>query len=138
MPCRSCQVGIYLAEDQELTLARSWHEQCKGKGCDCECPKRRGLLLRLWPFRRTHRLQVVCPVPGYLDCPACNESELEVFGGKWRCTHCGLIIGCCETDCPADGKPLCTYSCCSSPGLSASSGATSSLRPSLRPSSCSA
>lgn len=60
MLCRSCQVGLFLAEeagdlpgDRELILARAccWHEECKGKDCDCDCAKPRGLLSRMRQFR---------------------------------------------------------------------------------------
>ena len=57
MPCRSCQIALYLVEEASLlsrwekeaalARARSWHGQCEGKNCDCEFPKRPGLLSRM-------------------------------------------------------------------------------------------
>lgn len=66
MPCRRCQIGLYLVEeasllsrwDKEAALARAgnWHEQCEGKDCDCGCPKRSGLLSRVRAFLTSRSL----------------------------------------------------------------------------------
>jgi hypothetical protein len=112
-PCHHCEVACYLAEETRhtwysasdvkgiLALARSWHRKCEGKGCGCACEKKRGLLRNLWRLRPAYRM-VVSRVPGSLDCPGCNEAELEPFGGKYRCPRCFLIIPCCETERPCE------------------------------------
>jgi len=65
MPCRSCQIGLFLAQeagdlpsDRELILARArgWHEECKRKDCDCGCPEPRRLLSRMRQFRASRLL----------------------------------------------------------------------------------